>query len=65
MTTDDSMRHADVANGEDPEEVGRQPAGGVGKPERDPRDGAQIRKGDSHPTGESQAEENRDNDPPA
>lgn len=33
MSSDDSMREADVANGEDPDETNRQPEDGPGNPE--------------------------------
>lgn len=49
----EDMRQADIANGENPdEETGPPP------PEASP-------EGGSHPTGERQASDNRENDPPA
>jgi len=65
MSTDDSMNHADVANGENPDQVKRQPARRVGNPEHEQPDRAQNPESESGPTGESQAAENRENDPPA
>ena len=52
MTTDpasDSTRDADVANGENPDDATSQPAPAA----------------TDHPTGEDQAKENTENDPPA
>jgi hypothetical protein len=53
MSSDDSMRDADIANGEDPDEANRPP------------DREQSPETESVPTGERQADENRENDPPA
>ncbi len=53
MSSDDSMRDADVTNGENPDEANGQP------------DREQNPETESVPTGERQADENRQNDPPA
>jgi hypothetical protein len=58
MSNDKTMRDADVANGEDPDEANRQPEDRPAPTERDQQPA-------SVPTGERQADENRENDPPA
>jgi hypothetical protein len=65
MSTNDSMRDADIANGENPDEVHRQPQDGPDQTEPDRPDRAQNPETESVPTGERRAGENRDNDPPA
>lgn len=49
----EDMRQADIANGENPDE------------EASPPSPAAPPAGGSHPTGERQASDNRENDPPA
>lgn len=65
MSTDDSMRDADIANGENPDEANRQPEDGPATTEQDPPDRVSNPEADDVPTGERQAGENRENDPPA
>ena len=65
MSSDDSMRDADVANGENPDEANRQPEDAPENTEERQPDRAQNPETESIPTGERQADENRENDPPA
>ena len=63
MSTNDSMRNADIANGENPDEGDQQPPDGPASTESDRPDRAQTSK--TVRTGERQAAENRDDDPSA
>jgi hypothetical protein len=65
MSTDDSMRDADIANGENPDEANRQPEDGPAPTEPEQPDRAENPETESVPTGDRQAGENRENDPPA
>ena len=65
MSTEDSMSDADIANGENPDEANRQPEHGSASGEQDQSRRVQNPETESVPTGEGQAEENRENDPPA
>ena len=59
------MRDADIANGENPDEATEQPAGVPAHTDPDDPDRAHNPDTESVPTGERQASENRENDPPA